>query len=113
MSAAYGTKTTSFSTFEEMTYAQAKKKIFPIRMLREGESFEVDATEFYFESGVKHFKWEAGAPMPARLIEEVLKALRSDEATQQATTSEARPLPSGSSSGSWRGRCFRGQLRAA
>ena len=71
----YGTKTTSFSTSEEMLYAQAMKQIFPIKMLREGERFAVAATEFYFEAGVKWFAWRPGAPMPERLVGEILKVL--------------------------------------
>ena len=45
----YGTKTTAFSIFEEMQFAQEEKtdSIFPLKMLKEGEKFEVPVTAVY------------------------------------------------------------------
>ena len=98
----YGTKTTAFSTWEEMQYAQAKKKfIFPIKMLQPDEAFDVDATGFFFDSGVKFASWQPGAPMPLNLIEELLRSASKAGITSSSTDpSAAAPiLPSQSAPG--------------
>eukprot|EP00966_Prymnesium_polylepis_P030537 710635-Prymnesium_polylepis.1 len=75
----YGTKTTAFSTFEEMQYAQAKKKnIFPIRMLKDEETFAIPATDVYFESGVKWALWVPATPMPRGLVDQMVASLGGD-----------------------------------
>ena len=94
----YGIKTaSSFSTYQEMIYILDKKK--PFFLIKMCDEFREPLTDFYFNSTISYFMWDANAPMlPMDLVSHIGIRLNSLTQTSPAAAATATAGPAGPAS---------------